>query len=211
VRARRGLRLAAALAAGVAVVAVGAFLLLRMGGAGADPAGPAGEPLAASAAPTTAERGAAAPPDAGGAPEVEAAPGAPAADDPAPAAAADAPADDSAAGPGTIERIAWQRRDGGVDFEIDGGGPIAPSLVDHFTLGGERPRLVVRIAGVERPYTRGDLAVGGPLVERVRTGFHPAAAGAAGELRIVFDLTAPAAAAAVDVAGGRVRVRFEER
>lgn len=213
VRSRRGLRLALAIAAGIAVLALVAFLLLRTRDAGALGDRTAGEPFATPAA-TAAEESAEAPQAADGARPED---GASRADAAAPAAgprathAADPAGAASAGGPGTIERIAWQRRDGGVDFEIAGGGPIAPALVDHFTVGGERPRLVVRIAGVERPYPRGDLAVGGPLVERVRTGFHPAAAGAASSLHVVFDLTAPAAAAAVDTAGGRVHVRFEER
>lgn len=223
VRPRRGLRLAVATAAGIAVLALVAFLLLRTSDAGAPAGRTAGEPPANPAA-TAAGEGAAGPDGADGAlpadgtegarPEdgtSRAAAAAPASGPGTAATAADPAGAASAAGPGTIERIAWQRRDGGVDFEIAGGGPIAPALVDHFTVGGERPRLVVRIAGVERPYSRGDLAVGGPPVERVRTGFHPAAAGAAGSLHVVFDLTAPAAAAAVDTAGGRVRVRFEGR
>jgi uncharacterized protein (TIGR02266 family) len=216
--ARRRGRLLAGLAAALAVVALGAFLLFRAWAAPGSAADEGARRAAAGEAPAAPPAATAAPPEiaASGAPD--AAPGAPdptattplvepsAAPTTADALATPAPG----AGPGTIERIAFERRAGGLDFEIAGAGPIAPAQVDHFRVGGEQPRLVVRIAGVERPYGRGTVEVGGPLVERVRTGFHPATGGSrAGSLHVVFDLAGSGAAATVDTAGGRVRVRIE--
>lgn len=216
--ARRG-RLVAVVAAAVAVLAVGGFLLFRAW---------ASSPVAADSAATEAPAAAASAPagDDSAAPSgaaAEAVPGAaagPGTSDQQPpgtspprsaeafgdeATAADAPP--PADGPRTVESIDWRRRDGGLDFQIAGGRPIAAGQVDHFRVGGQRPRLVVRIAGIERPFARGEIAVGGPLVERVRTGFHPAAGG--GSLHVVFDLASAGAEAAVDPAGGGVRVRIE--
>lgn len=220
-RTRRSARLAAiaaAIAVGIALLALAGFLFLRAGDGGAPLARAADDRSAGGATDGAAPPGAGADGDRA-LPAAAATPVAPAAGEAASASpdAAAAPPDtaapplDAATGARTIDRIAWQRRDGGVDVEIAGSGPIAPALVDHFRVGGERPRLVVRIAGVERPYARGDVAIGGALVERVRTGFHPAAAGDPGSLHVVFDLAAPGTAAAVETVDGRVRVRFEER
>jgi type IV pilus assembly protein PilZ len=208
---RRG-RLLAAIAAVVVVLAAGGFLLFRalassQDGAGsaatAAPAATVGGPADADAA-GTADSDATAAPD--GADRQAANPPTPPAEESGEELAAPPPPAD---GPRTVERIDWRRRDGGLDFEISGGRPIAAGQVDHFRVGGERPRLVVRIAGIERPYARGEVAVGGPLVERVRTGFHPAAGAAGGSLHVVFDLASAGAEAAVDAAGDGVRVRIE--
>jgi hypothetical protein len=207
---RRG-RLLAAIAAVVVVLVAGGFLLFRAWASSQDGAGsaataaPAAVPADADAA-GTADSDAIAAPDGADRQTIASSPTPPAEGFGEELAAPPPPAD----GPRTVERIDWRRRDGGLDFEISGGRPIAAGQVDHFRVGGERPRLVVRIAGIERPYARGEVAVGGPLVERVRTGFHPAAGAAGGgSLHVVFDLASAGARAAVDAAGDGVRVRIE--
>ncbi|HUO87097.1 MAG TPA: TIGR02266 family protein [Thermoanaerobaculia bacterium] len=212
-RASGGRRWAVGVAVGLAVVAIGLFLLLRASAGPQD----AGETAVRGGEEAVATPGVPSDrPAAGDLPEVAteadeataAATGAAAEGDIRDEASGDA----TGSGPGTIDRIAWERRSGGVDFEIAGAGAIPTSGFDHFRVGGPQPRFVVRIAGVERPYARGAIDVGGPLVARVRTGFHPAAGGAAsGSLHVVFDLAPPGSAVAtVEAVAGRVRVRFEE-
>ena len=197
------------------------------GGRGPDPAAvpPAGERAGGGA-------GDGAPPDPGGgagaggpAGRAALASGArPAAADLAPAAASPAPALAAAqagptavleepsppAGPGArrIRDITWADRDGRTDFLIWGDGALDPRAVRHFTIGGERPRLVLRIPGVDQPFARGRVEVGGGLVERIRTGLH----GDRGpsELHVVFDLTGSSVRlAGIENVGGRLRVTLE--
>lgn len=201
---RRGRRMAT-IAAVLALVAVGGFLLFRAWSASQEAAASTAAPAPAAPAGAAVVEGAAAPagPVADGAPVTDDSEPAPV---PPPPVAAAPPAAD---GPRTIESIEWRRRGGGIDFEIVGGRPIAAGQVDHFRVGGERPRLVVTIAGIERPYERGDVAVGGPLVERVRTGFHPDGGEGGGSVHVVFDLASAGAEATVDAVGAGVRVRIE--
>lgn len=69
---------------------------------------------------------------------------------------------------------------------ISGDGPIAAADVSRQRLAGERPRELLRIAGIRSPYEPAVTSVGTPELLRIRTGHHPASGG--GELYVVFDL-----------------------
>jgi hypothetical protein len=207
VAARRSRRWwAAAAVAALVVVALAGGTLLRRGAAGGAEAGGEGTAAPAPGAPAA---GAVVPVAAGlPAPAEETAALAPPAAPPVAEATGD--------GAGTrrelraIDRITWSDGETASDFLIWGDGPIPPAAVDHFRLDDGLPRLVVRIHGVERPFQGERIEVGGPRVERIRTGFHPAAAGRPAALHVVFDLSAPGVrAGGVEESEGRLRVRFE--
>ena len=108
-----------------------------------------------------------------------------------------------------VRDITWSDRGDRTDFLIWADVPLDPAAVSHFTIGGGKPRLVLRIPGVEEPFVRGRVEVGGRLVERIRTGLH--AERGPSELHVVFDLTGGSVRlAGLDEAGGRLRVSFEE-
>ncbi len=123
--------------------------------------------------------------------------------DPAPAPAA--------GGPPALARITWDERGGRTEFTLQGTRPIGPGDFDHFTMGGDHPRLVVRLFGIAEPFRGGPLEVRGPRVARVRVGLHPASGpGGRSSLHVVFDLTgAGVTAGGISASDGRLHVGFE--
>lgn len=163
------------------------------GDRGAEPGSPAPEALAGEeASPEPGEEG-----GVGGSPVGEAAPPpgeeAPVADSPAATPALPEPVRVPPAGPlSEIQEIAWWGVEGETLVVITGDGAIPREQVTRQRVGGGRPRELIRIAGITRPYRQAEISVGTPEVTRIRTGHHPDSAG--GELYVVFDLASPQAA-----------------
>jgi type IV pilus assembly protein PilZ len=85
-----------------------------------------------------------------------------------------------------LEEVRWQRRGAGTLVVLVADGGFHEGSYSHFRLGGEVPRAVIRIRGVQHPFGRPSLAVQSPQVGQVRTGLHPG-----NELHVVLDLAGP--------------------
>ncbi|HEX2252774.1 MAG TPA: hypothetical protein VHQ65_05870, partial [Thermoanaerobaculia bacterium] len=110
--------------------------------------------------------------------------------------------------PTRLENLTWSAGGGRTDLLLWTDGAVGPGSYSHFLLGGERPRLVVRLRGIEQPYARGQVAVGTAQVERIRTGFHSDRQPS--ELHVVFDLPGPRVElASIEGIGGRLRIVLE--
>jgi len=109
-----------------------------------------------------------------------------------------------------VTRIAWRREDGATELEIWGDGRFAPGSYRSSSLGGERPRALIRLTGIVEPFAGGSLEVGTPEVSRVRTGLHLETDPA--ELHVVIDLAGPGVAASeLRADGARLWLRLEGR
>ncbi|MDX1501041.1 MAG: PilZ domain-containing protein [Thermoanaerobaculia bacterium] len=211
----------ALLLAGLAVV-VFAGLYYRDGGfrellGGDEPtAAPAvGETSAPSPPPATPSepgttREPATPPSGSGLPAPQPQPGSSAEDGPAGASAgpvASRPASRPAAPATGIERVSWRVTDGQTELILLADGGLDESRYDIFSVRGGEPRQVIRVRGVERPFTPSRLVVGTPQIERVRVGLHGEGAGQA--LHFVVDLAAEGVrVGSVEIEGRRLKVRF---
>jgi uncharacterized protein (TIGR02266 family) len=103
-----------------------------------------------------------------------------------------------------LDRINWNELGSETVLSLVADGVIARRSVELVTIGGAQPRLVIKIAGVQRPFQPAVLEVGTAHVDRVRTGLH-----AGGELHVVVDLAAAGVAVRdLAVGGGRVKVRL---
>ena len=91
-----------------------------------------------------------------------------------------------------ILSVTWRTTDTGLRVVFEGDGPIPESRYHHFRLNGDPPREVIQFKGVGEEFEETNLEVGGPGVERIRTGFHKKRSG--NELHVVLDM----------VPGGRV-------
>lgn len=100
-----------------------------------------------------------------------------------------------------IEEISWQRVDGGTEVQILGDGAFAPRAWTHYHLGGGNPRELIKVRGVDTPYTRSLVPVGSDEVRQVRVGYHVLPQ--ANELHVVMDLTGPGVEASTVEADGR--------
>ncbi|HEX9671353.1 MAG TPA: TIGR02266 family protein [Thermoanaerobaculia bacterium] len=213
---RRSARRIAALAAALALVALGvaafAFqepLMRRFGllgdGAAAPERGPAASPTTATETPAPPTAGPSAPaaaasddaipepfPALAGDDTAAASAAAPAAAPPALAAPAAAPPTPAAPAPATAARLTairsidWRQVDGETEVTIRGDAPIAAGGYARDRLDGPAPREVIRIRGVERPFGRALLAVGSPHLKQVRIGHHVLPG--QDELHLVLDL-----------------------
>lgn len=109
-----------------------------------------------------------------------------------------------------VTRITWSREDGATELVIWGDGVFPPGSYRQSRLGGERPRELIRLVGIEEPFTGGTVDVGTAQVSRVRTGHHLETD--PDELHVVVDLaTAGATAADLREDGSRLRLRIEGR
>ncbi|MEM9555744.1 MAG: PilZ domain-containing protein [Acidobacteriota bacterium] len=95
-----------------------------------------------------------------------------------------------------------------IVIETDGAVPGA--RFDHFRLdGGSGPREVVRLYGLSRRFERNTVAVDGPAVRQIRTGWHEARR-RGNELHIVLDLVGPAwRVTRLEPVGDRLEVTVE--
>lgn len=100
------------------------------------------------------------------------------------------------AGPGSegparrVEEIAWETGPSSLVVVVRGDGAFEDGRATYSHIGGENPRGVVRIRGMERASAGLRLAPESPLVKTIRTGFHTDGR-AGGELHVVIDLADP--------------------
>jgi hypothetical protein len=106
--------------------------------------------------------------------------------------------------PGTISEITWSAEGRSTVFLIWTGGTIDQSAVRDFRLDGGNPRHVIRLLGIDQPYSRREATVGTRQVRRLRTGLHTDREPP--ELHLVFDLNAGAEVAEIQAHGNRVRI-----
>ncbi len=69
---------------------------------------------------------------------------------------------------------------------LTGDGPILTGRYKYYHLSGGEPREVVKLTGLSGGFPKSQMTVGGPGVQRIRTGFH-----GGNELHVVLDLTGP--------------------
>ena len=89
-------------------------------------------------------------------------------------------------------------------LEADGG--LEGIAISSLRLGGDTPRLVVKIPDVVAPESLRALTIASPEVLRMRAGWHETPTG--GELHVVFDLTSPDILDEIEVDGAELLVRF---
>jgi hypothetical protein len=107
-----------------------------------------------------------------------------------------------------VERITWEESFGGTDVILWGNGAIREEVYKRFRLGGNPPRELIRISGIDRPFPLARLVVGTGDVLQVRTGFHPSPEG--NELHIVLDLAHPnVQVTRVEEGEGRLKVHLQ--
>ena len=85
-----------------------------------------------------------------------------------------------------LSRITWTETDAETVLALIGDGAIPAERVELVPIAGDQPRLVIKLAAVERPFQPAVLEVGTAHVRRVRTGLQ-----SNGELHVVVDLAAP--------------------
>lgn len=86
-----------------------------------------------------------------------------------------------------ILKIDWTSSRSATTVTIHADGTFASGSYDVMRLGGPKPRLVVRLRGIEKPYSPAALTIGSPELERIRSGLHRTGMGP--ELHLVFDLS----------------------
>ena len=103
--------------------------------------------------------------------------------------------------------IRVQAEDSETYVVIETDGEVSSDRFAHYRLDGPSPREVIQLFHLSAPQRAVRMAVGGPLVRQVRTGFHNHDEG--NELRVVLDLqTAAAHVAGIEVEGSVLRVRI---
>ena len=89
----------------------------------------------------------------------------------------------------STEVIEWREAGataGGTELVLAGDGTFVTGSFSYSEIGGENPRVLIKLKGMQSPY-RGPAPRGaGPLVRGVRTGFHVTPTG--NEIHVVVDL-----------------------
>ncbi len=82
-----------------------------------------------------------------------------------------------------IDHITWEKKGNRTFLSIWGNAPIREEAYRRIRLSGKNPREVIKILGVQAPFSKGNLTVGNSELSRIRTGHH-----SGNELHIVLDL-----------------------
>lgn len=188
--------------AAVIVFLVVAFLAWQRGwlspqGRPTVPARPAATPPATASAPAVATEMAGRPPEASATAE------------PAPLAEVTLPPvtpGPELAPASAVERFAWSRDLSGTEVTLSFDGALAPSALRVDRIGGDSPRLLLRLAGIGREPTPARHAPATSEVAQIRCALHPGPT-----LHVVFDLASADLVHTVTPADGRVVVRLEPR
>ncbi len=108
--------------------------------------------------------------------------------------AAAPPAQDRAGGlqATVVESIRWSREGRSTVVTIRLNAPISTAYFEVERIRQGAPREVIKIRGIERPYSAGVVPVGTDQVRQLRTGLHQSDSGSA--LHVVADLAGPAVA-----------------
>ena len=86
-----------------------------------------------------------------------------------------------------VSDIDWTEATGITVVTLAGDGPFAAGTYSYSEIGGDKPRVLVRFKGLERPFRQTSLAVGTAAVAGIRTGWHDRPGGF--EQHVVIDLT----------------------
>jgi hypothetical protein len=104
-----------------------------------------------------------------------------------------------------IREILWRETVDSTVVTLVGDGRLSPDRLRVLAMGGESPRVLLRIARVSLPYHSSRQAIDGRHVRAIRTGLHPETQ----ELHIVLDLAADDVRLLADpVAGADNRIRL---
>ncbi len=95
----------------------------------------------------------------------------------------------SSAGFTRLVDISWTQVGGGLKVVLTADGQIPTGRFRYFRLDGGSPREVIKLMGVQQDFSKSQMTVGGPGVQRIRIGYHKAAGGH--ETHVVLDLTEP--------------------
>ena len=71
-----------------------------------------------------------------------------------------------------VDRITWGDEAGETVVTLWADGSFQEEQIDDFRVNGEQPREVVRIRGVQRPFTQNRIEMETDHVRQIRTGFH---------------------------------------
>ena len=85
-----------------------------------------------------------------------------------------------------LENVSWEAVDGGTRVVFAGDGSFSPLDTRMTRLEGENPRIVLKISGIQSPYSPDVLPVRTENVSQLRFGFHPLPL--RNEVHAVFDL-----------------------
>lgn len=109
-----------------------------------------------------------------------------------------------------LDEIEWTEATGTTVVTLSGDGPFAQGSVSYSEIGGDKPRVLVRLRGLEEPFRRGALAVGTAAVSGIRTGWHLKEG--TNEQHVVLDL-APGGAAldGFEAIGSRIVLKLRPR
>lgn len=107
-----------------------------------------------------------------------------------------------------VERITWEQNGGATEIVLWGNGAIRRANYQQVRVGGDPPREVVKLIGIQQPFSQGRLEVGTRQVRQLRIGFHEKPG--ADELHVVIDLANPdARVTGIQEETGRLRVRIQ--
>ncbi len=85
--------------------------------------------------------------------------------------------------------VSWSEVPGGIKVILTADGPIPTGRYRYFRLSVGTPREVVKLMGVDQGFSKNQMTVGGPGVQRIRVGLHGSGAGK--DIHVVLDLTGP--------------------
>ena len=100
----------------------------------------------------------------------------------------------------TIQRIDWQRENGGTVVTIGADGRLQGLRVRHLRMD-DPPRFVIRVLGITRAFPVYEIPVGTSELKRIRVGYHP-------------ELSPPELYVVLDLAGSAITVKepvFDQR
>lgn len=89
----------------------------------------------------------------------------------------------------SLQSVSWSESPEGLWVTLSLDGALPPGAYRHWRAASPPPREVLQLLGARRGYPRQLVAVGSPLLQQIRFGFHPGEGG--DELRVVLDLASP--------------------
>lgn len=109
-----------------------------------------------------------------------------------------------------LDDIDWTEATGTTVVTLSGDGPFRPGSYSYFELGGDKPRVLIRLRGLDQPFRPNQLAVGTAAVAGIRNGWH--VKDGVNEQHVVLDL-APAGARldGFEVMGSRIVLKLTPR
>ena len=111
------------------------------------------------------------------------------------------------AGAARIESVEIVDLPSGTGIRVRADGPLAESALSTLVLGGDSPRFIVRIAGLEGPLDKGLPSLRTSEAHGIRAGWHETERG--GEVHLAFDMTSSDVAATAAVSADGILVRLD--